>query len=559
MKKPELLCPVGGEETLSAALFGGADAVYLGTREFNARMNAKNFDRNSLPSVVRRCHERGVRVYVTLNTLLTDRQIPEALSLAAALYREGVDALIVADLGLARLLHLNFPRMELHASTQMSAHNTEAVRYLASEGFFRAVCARELDRENLAELCGNSPLEIEAFVHGAVCASHSGQCLMSSMIGDRSGNRGECAQPCRLPYRGGYLLSFKDLTLARHVTELIPMGIRSLKIEGRMKSPAYVYSVTRLWRTLLDENRNATPKEIEKTAAVFSRSGFTDGYFTKRIGEEMLGIRTEGDKSKSEGVRVSFRDGGPRGKRIETEKREVLSPHSELPPKEKSPFCRTARFLSPDQIPEGDFFREKYLPLASFEGGAANGVVLPPVVFDSEWGKVREDLEKAVAKGAKHVLVGNLGHFSLAEDLPVTLHGDFRLNLTNSFSLNAFPFLADAIVSPELNLAQLRDLRGKKRVIVYGRIPLMLLEKKPSGGALRDRRGVLFPVIEEGGRSIVLNSVPLYMADKQKELKEKGLTDQHFIFTVETPEQVKRILSAWQNKKEPTESVRRIR
>ncbi len=559
LKKAELLCPVGGMDTLDAALYGGADAVYFGTKEFNARMNAKNFSDEEIRAAVYRCHEKGVRAYITFNTLLTDRNLAPALEQIAFLYEAGCDALILADRGLARLIRESFPDFELHASTQMSGHCLSAAEALREDGFSRMVCARELSRENIAHLCASSPIEIEMFVHGAICASHSGQCLMSSMIGDRSGNRGQCAQPCRLPYNGSYPLSFKDLSLARHVTELLSLDLASLKIEGRMKSPAYVYSTARIWRTLLDEERNATQREMEILAGVFSRSGFTDGYFTGKINPSMLGIRTESDKKTTGKTSVTYKEAKRRIPpiSIRRERREGIMPP--LPEKQKASFVRSARFARPDQIPQGDFFRIRYLPLELFDGSVANGVILPPVIFDSELDGVRAALLKAAREGAEHLLVGNLGHVALARESGLVLHGDFRLNLTNSFAALSYSDFEDLILSPELNLAQMRDFRGKKSVIVYGRLPLMLLEKRVGQGTLTDRRGARFPILREGGRDILLNSVPFYMADRQKDLKEKGLASQHFIFTTESKKEVEALLLNWQEKKESKYPVKRIK
>ncbi|MBQ3075893.1 MAG: U32 family peptidase, partial [Clostridia bacterium] len=543
MKKPELLCPVGGADTLQAALLGGADAVYFGGSEFNARMNAKNFSNDEIRRAVSKCHEKGVRVYVTLNTLLTDRNIAPALEFVGFLYGAGCDGLILADVGFSSLLKDSFPGLELHGSTQMSGHSVGAAEFLKDRGFSRMVLARELDRESIAVLCQKSPIETELFVHGAICASASGQCLMSSMIGDRSGNRGECAQPCRLPYNGGkYPISFRDLCLAKHVPELIKMGISSLKIEGRMKSPEYVYTVARIWRTLLDENRAATDQEMSRLAGIFSRSGFTDGYYTKKLSSEMLGTRTEQDKQQSAKERIRFADSG----RLEDSiciSRPTLSPEMPLLPKKTKPrFHRSARFQKADQIPETDFFHEIYLPLEAFEGTRANGVLLPPVIFPGEEEKIRKQLKIAYDAGARHAMVGNIGHLRLLEGFDFVLHGDFRLNVTNSFSLNSYPTLSDVVVSPELNTSQIRDLRGEKCTIVYGRIPVMLLEKDPDTKLLCDRKGIKFPVLQEGERFIVYNSVPFYMADKKKLLKEKGIEHHHYIFSIETKQEIIRLI-----------------
>ncbi len=559
MKKPELLCPVGGADTLSAALRGGADAVYFGTRSFNARMNARNFGLESIPSVVHTCHEKGVRVYITLNTLLTDRNLDEALTLTESLYRAECDALIVADVGLSTLIHQNFPDFVLHASTQMSGHSVGAAEFLKSRGFSRMVLAREMDRKNMATLCKESPLESEVFVHGAICASASGQCLMSSMIGDRSGNRGECAQPCRLPYGSSYPLSFRDLCLAKHVEEMLPMGIASFKIEGRMKSPEYVYTVSRIWRTLIDEGRGATEKEMALLAGIFSRSGFTDGYFTKKTDESMIGRRTDRDKAATKMQKTSFADSGRIADPIGISREEKSAEKVVLPKREKPLFGRSARFQRADQIPETDFFSVIYLPLDRFDGKRANGVILPPVIFPHEEDRVRSALEKTKEAGARHALIGNIGHFRLMEGLDLALHGDFRLNVTNSFSLQAYPALSDILVSPELNSSQIRDLRGKKNVIVYGKIPVMLLEKKPCVKELIDRTGAHFALFPEGGRYIAVNAVPFYMADKKKLLREKEITGHHFIFTTESKQEIETILSLYREGKEAPFPIKRIK
>ena len=308
---PELLCPAGTPDALDAAIEGGADAVYLGGADMNARMHAGNFSAEQLRAAVRRAHAFGIKIYLTLNTLVTDRELPAFLSAAREASRAGVDALIVADIGGASLLRRAIPGMELHASTQMSGHNSLMGAELQRLGFSRMVAARELSAPDLRRLVSASPIETEVFVHGALCVSHSGQCLFSSVVGGRSGNRGDCAQPCRLPYRcagggGGnreerarYPLSLKDLSLAAHVPELIAMGVASLKIEGRMKSPEYVRDTARIWRRLLDERRGATPQELQELAACFSRSGLTDGYYTGRMSADMLGVRRESDKRAS--------------------------------------------------------------------------------------------------------------------------------------------------------------------------------------------------------------------------------------------------------------------
>lgn len=303
---PELLAPAGSPDALAAAIGAGADAVYLGGTHLNARMNAHNFDRAALSEGVSLTHKAGGRVYLTLNTMVYDRELTEALDAAHEAAECGVDGLIVSDVGAALAIHQALPSLPLHASTQASAHNAYGGQALAMRGFCRYVLAREASLSDMRLAVQNSGIEVEVFVHGALCVSHSGQCLFSSVVGGRSGNRGLCAQPCRLPYTAKgqkgkltneYPLSLKDLSLARHVPALIDAGVASLKIEGRMKSPEYVGGVVSVWRKLLDERRSATDGEMAYLAELFSRDGFTDGYFCQCISPDMLGMRSEEAKA----------------------------------------------------------------------------------------------------------------------------------------------------------------------------------------------------------------------------------------------------------------------
>ncbi len=313
MKKPELLAPCGSMSALEAAIEGGADAVYFGSDRFNARMRADNFSGDDLAKSISLTKAYGIKSYITLNTRLFDIELSDALHLSASLYEAGADALIVADTGIARLIKKHIPELEIHASTQLSGHNAEDAKALMEAGFTRMVCHREITRDGLLSLCKNSPIEIEMFIHGAYCVSFSGQCLMSAVMGGRSGNRGECAQPCRQPYttpcdKGkNYPISLKDMCLASHITDMIDFNVASLKIEGRQKPPEYVYKTVKIYRRLLDEGRNATAEEIDELERIFSRSGFSDGYF-KSSHRDMKGVRTyddflKMDKSKFEGLK----------------------------------------------------------------------------------------------------------------------------------------------------------------------------------------------------------------------------------------------------------------
>ncbi len=667
---PELLSPAGSPEALDAAIEGGADAVYLGGEAFNARINAHNFGGDALRSAVLRAHTYGVKVYLTLNTLIFDRELTEAITFAQEAARIGVDALIVADLGLAAAIHRAVPTLELHASTQMSGHNAEAAIEMQKRGFSRMVIARETSAADLAATVRNSPLEIEMFIHGALCVSHSGQCLFSSLVGGRSGNRGECAQPCRLPYTGcegcrtqnSYPLSLKDLSLASYVPELIESGVASLKIEGRMKSPEYVLCTTRIWRRLLDEGRAATPEELRALSDAFSRDGFTDGYYRQRIDRKMLGIRREEQKDTSrtlepfqglsrripldfscrmkrdEPMSLTVSDGvrrvtvtgeipqqalnAPLG--AETLKRNLsklgatayacrtcdiemdeglMLPISALNALRRRAveawesttlttrehtFCPdrrqcserakipllTARFYAPEQITPRSraYFDRIYLPLGK-EDDRCDGVILPPVIFERDIPRVEAMLHTARERGVRYALVGNIGHLALVRRAGLFPVGDFRLNVTNSETVKELECLGldEVILSPELTLPQARDIKGNASLIVYGRLPLMTLEKcvirevadcracEEGRVTVKDRKGIRFPVLREWEhRNVIYNSIPTSMSDRTDALDRAGMAARHFLFSTETATEVDSVIRAFQARQALACPVRRI-
>ena len=677
---PELLCPAGSPLALDAAIEGGADAVYLGGIGFNARRGATNFDGDELRAGIRRAHAYGVKVYLTLNTLVYDRELPDYLRAAYLAQEAGVDALIVADLGGAAVIHRHLPELVLHASTQASVHSAAAGRMLADMGFSRMVVARELPLCDLQTIVAESPIEIEAFIHGALCVCHSGQCLYSSLVGGRSGNRGECAQPCRLPYRtdqgrSDYPLSLKDLSLARHVPSLIEAGISSLKIEGRMRSPEYVLTVARIWRRLLDERRGANEDEMRILADAFSRGGFTDGYFKSKIDRSMLGIRSEEDKQVGRALspfaglkrriplqmQASIRHGehasltvkaptgtftatgdmpqpainAPLGE--ETVRRQLTklgntpfeaseltlsldaglmlpisslnalrraavegltadaTPHATEPPvlrpcqpqhdRADKP-VRTAHMTSATQLTPtaADYFDVCYLPpeallAMSDEQWQTLGnktelaIALPPIVMDHERKTCREQLRALSARGICRVLIGNLWHLPLVTEAGLIPDGDLRLNVTNTETVARLESLGihSPVLSPELTLPQIRDIQGDVRTVVYGRIPLMLLEKcvireiancqtcDRDAAVLVDRRGTRFPVLRTPEhRNIIYNSLPTYTADEQDKLARYRIGGWHFVFSVETPSEVDEIVRSYLRGTPAKGQVRRI-
>lgn len=299
-QKIEILAPAGSMEDLRAAVYNGANAVYLGTQQFNARRNAANFDAETLKQAVGFCHLRGVQVYHTLNTLLFDVEIATIAQEITQSYLAGVDAYIVSDFAMISLIKQLAPNARLHASTQMSVHTPAALASLKKLGFSRVVLARELSKSEMNEIIKEANaigIEVEVFIHGALCMSVSGQCYYSGVLGERSGNRGLCAQPCRLPYeKEGKLshpLSLKDLSLMAELPQLSKMGVHSVKIEGRMKRPEYVAAAVSSAVHAL--SGTYTKQEADQLENAFSRSGFTDGYFQHKHNNDMFGIRQKED------------------------------------------------------------------------------------------------------------------------------------------------------------------------------------------------------------------------------------------------------------------------
>lgn len=654
--KIEILAPAGDMKALVGAIYGGCDAVYFGTDVFNARIRATNFTLEEAEKAIALAHAHGVKVYITLNTCLYERELTKMLEYVVKLHNMGTDAFIVADFGVASLIKKHYPSIELHASTQCTVHNLNGLEYLYKTlGYSRVVLARELDKENIKYISKNAPCETEMFVHGAHCMSVSGQCLMSYALGGRSGNRGECAQPCRLPYtidgKTSYPLSLKDMTLSNHITEIIDSGVTSLKIEGRMKGESYVSGVVSIWKRLINEKRNASKLEIKTLGELFSRQGFTDGYFIKDINSSMLGVRTDKDKSASNEIitdetalnkpsvnMIAELYEGQRAKlTVELlEKRAVaygdivekainapiseedikkslsklgntplslgkikvlksddimvrvsslnnlrrtaiaslLSSNSQLEIKEyegqalpRVQKIKTATFVDENQIPKNsDYFDVIFVPLEKYTG-KSNGVHMPPVVFDSEWGEIDYLLKSAKEKGAKWALISNIGQIERVKRYEFNILLDYRFN---AFNRPCVDYLMQTgakglVLSPELNLAQARDFKSYS-MVVYGKLPLMTTHKcilkdtvscDKCKGYMNDRQGAKFFARGiYGHRNIIYNSVPIYMADKQSDINDFSY---HFIFSDESRDECYEIIESYKNKKAKNGDFRRVK
>ena len=672
----ELLSPAGSMEALRAAVQNGAYAVYLGCGDFNARRSAKNFNMDELRDAVTYCHVRGVQVHLTLNILLSDREMPQAAELIRQAAAAGVDAFIVQDLGVLRLCRQMAPEVPCHASTQMSIHSLEGVLQAAELGCSRVVLARELPKEAIEFICRRSPVEIEVFVHGALCMGYSGQCYLSSVIGRRSGNRGQCAQPCRLPYGYGrfdetrYPLSLKDNCLLPYVHELEAMGVASLKIEGRMKRPEYVAIVTRIYRAVLD-GKPVTEEDLRQLEAIFSRQGFTQGYYEGNIGGHMFGVHQEGKEDREllaaaratyergetprvpvhfyamiragEAIQIGVQDeqgnvcrttgpipepsmfreltqadlqdrlsktGGTPYRTVGVRaildpglmvsvatlnamRREVLDQltavRGRVAPRKPGVYQKLARYdgipgearltvsvRSFDQI-TSRLLRMKpaalYVPaselLAHPELPSMVGIeteltaMLPRVIHDTEraqWGAV---LDKLYEMGIRHLLVGNLGQLYMAKQRGFAVRGDFGLNIYNSRAMHWLreQGVESQLVSFEMTLPQLRDLSKAVpvEVLVYGRLPLMLMEncviKNRTGACacdsptkLTDRMGEEFPILKDPGtcRNVLYNGKKLYLLDKLDSLRGMGLWAHRLSFTTENSSETDAVLLQYQ-------------
>ena len=667
--KPEILAPAGSFEALTAAVRSGANAVYLGTSAFNARMKADNFAGEKLKEAVDFCHARNVMVHVTVNTLLLDKEIKEALSTIKLIADSGADAVILQDPGMSYLFKQCAPDIERHASTQMSVGTVSGVRLLEDLGYKRAVLPRELSKGEIKEIKDNTTAEIEIFVHGALCMCVSGQCYMSSIFGARSGNRGLCAQPCRLPFSvqggTGNDLSLKDLSLIERMDEIADTGIESLKIEGRMKRPEYVSAAVTSVKCALD---GSLEKDLtDKLRAVFSRSGFTEGYFESKLGRDMFGIRQKEDVTATtnkvltelsrayekemplipvefylsvlEGEKISLsvsalgktcfvsddavpekainkpmtkealserigKCGGTQfyAKKIEIDLDEGLiisaSVINNLRRKAlfqlekkltdvkaanftpitlktvkheaKAPPEFHIRVAKKEQIPKNlTNVKNLYLPLnidensvESLKNSGVNiGIEIPRGIFGNEKA-VEALLLRAKKLGIKIAYCSNLDALAIAKRLGFEIHTGFSMNTSNSLSVKVLEDLGvkSLTLSPELTLKDLASIGGRvpRGIIAYGRLPLMLTRNCPikngktcseckGNSYLTDRMGKKFPVVCGMGFSEILNSAPVYMADRMDEIKNMDFVT--FYFTKEKGELCEAILDAYRKGK----------
>ncbi len=668
MNNIEILAPVGNEEALKAAVLSGADAVYFGMGNFNARRNAQNFSTDEeIKNAIEYCHSRGVKVHITLNTLIKDAEINDAIDCVKKICTLGADAIIVQDLGLARVIKTVCPDIEMHASTQMSVGTLEGLYILKEMGFDRAVLPRELSFEEIKYLCEHSPIDLEVFIHGALCMCVSGQCLMSAVLGSRSGNRGLCAQPCRLPFKTqkgtGHDLSLKDLSLIEHIPQLAELGVCSFKIEGRMKRPEYVSAVVTACRKSIEGRYNFDmQKDLHD---LFSRSGFTDGYYKNQLGREMFGYREKenvqsatkellskyatiyekeqsrfnvkftfsgkiGDKARltaeCNGISVStesemlceapinrpvseerIKDALSKcgGTQFNAESVEIVGDtdyslpisalnsmrRSVLQMLENSITGKKERVLFPAPVPTNipsDNYREFYCRFDNTEQIPSNinadmifvplgtddeivksknyGVELPHGMFGNQ-----EKVERLLTKSsARYCLCHTLDAVAVAKKYGKKVIASPSMNIFNSLSMDVAKSLGidKVIVSNECTLEKFSKISSSVPIglTVYGRIPLMLTRNCPikNGKSCRecnresyitDRMGINFPVKCNMGYSEILNSRPIYMADRMGEIPDCDIM--FFNFTTESRYEVESVISAYENEEKSTSEFTR--
>lgn len=665
MTDMELLAPAGNAASLHAAVQSGADAVYLGGPKFNARYSADNFSIADIKKYADYCHAYGVDVHAALNILLKEKELEELADYARELNRAGVDAFIVQDLGAAKIIKQAVPDMPLHASTQMTVTSLEGVKYLEELGFSRVVLARELSEREIENICKHAKAEIEVFVHGAICMCYSGQCLMSSVIGGRSGNRGRCAQPCRLPYElvkdgaveaKGALLSPKDMALIDELQRLRDIGVYSLKIEGRLKSAEYVSAVVGIYRKYLDHTVPVTKEDMKELEDAFSRSGFTDGYFKGALGKSMMSADSV-SKSKINAFSAEAKKRADMNSNIRKIPICILGTLKKDAPLEITMYAQNGgdakyglasgtlksetavnRPLDSKRLYEqltklGETpFEAKDIAIELDDGitipvkeinavrrAAAENLLKElsaretgrenDAVFDIRERKITDielraevsspaQAEAAIRNGIKTIyapknIVGDIKKLSdnvnivtkvseifragevLTEGVLVSspaaaryyrgheIYGDMGLNVFNSQTANSFDALKSVTLSPELNLGEMRALLKNTdvyaEVIGYGRIPLMIMKNCPVKAAgkcqknkrlykLRDRKNEEFPLLcSDGCVMKILNSKPIFTADKIEDLKKLKINAVRLIFTVENPQQCDKIINIYKS------------
>jgi collagenase-like PrtC family protease len=540
MRKIELLSPAGSLPNLKAAIYAGADAVYLGMNRFNARENAINFSEEYFPDAVKLAKSNGVKVYLTMNTLIKNSELNDFFDQLEYAYRNGIDAVIIQDPSFIEIIKGGFPELRVHMSTQAGVMNSNHANLFA--GADRINLARELSKENIRSIKEKFGKEIEVFCHGALCMSVSGSCLFSSLLGG-SGNRGKCAQPCRKRYNGSFLLSTRELCLLDRLPEIIDLGVSSVKIEGRMRTPYYVATTTAIYRKAIDMfydgNFKVTDAMREELKDAFSRE-FTEGKFS---GETVFNTeKASGTKNIKE---KTFYD--VKMKAVEIKKREPKLELPELIYRQSSGKKLIARVYGlKDALTADKYANVICLDLFDKDFKAAKEqtqkpicAVTPRIMFDSDLSAIESRIRDVKPDG---LIAGNLGILKMNLGLPVIL--DYNSNGFNDLQLEYFKRLGvrAAIISPELSIDEMALLKSKDFVaFVHGKIRLMTLAHEMAEGKMRDERGFDFTAKKIFNGTEIINDRELGLFNKVKNLMGAGINQIY----VDTDKDVEAILSIY--------------
>lgn len=523
MNKIELLAPAGSLACLKAAIAKGADSVYLGINRFNAREFATNFNKDYIKQAIQLCKSNNIKLYLTMNTLVKNSEINEFFDDLKYCYEQGIDAVIIQDPSFINIIKNNFPNMNIHLSTQAGIMNSLHANLFNVD---RIILAREISKSNLELIRKKTDKELEIFVHGALCVSISGSCLFSSLLGGRSGNRGKCAQPCRKKYNNCYSLSTKELSLLNKIPELIKIGINCLKIEGRMRTPYYVATVTSIYKKAIDSyykgNFNISKQDILKLETAFSRE-FTQGCYSN---ESVFNKKNSQGQSKieKEEYNVSIKDINVKRTGVKLTIPNINNKES----KEKRLLVRVydkqdaiSAANSGADIIYYDIFARDFEEVKKSITIPVYGVT-PRIMFDKDISIIEKRIKEIKPCG---LFAGNLGILNLKLNIPI--HLDYNCNCFNDYNLsyleklNAFP-----IISPELSINELKEFKNKNfAVLVHGKIRVMTLAHKLAEGTITDEKGFRFKIHPIYNGSEILNEKEIGLFNKAKNILSSGINN----------------------------------
>lgn len=544
MKKLELLSPAGSMANLKAAVSRKADAVYLGMKKFSARDYATNFNKEYLKEAVKICRSNNTKLYLAMNTLVKNNEIKDFFSQLSYAYSTGIDAVIIQETSFIDIIKKNYPDLKVHISTQAGVLNSAHANLLKPAD--RITLARELTEDEIKNIRKNYFKQLEIFCHGALCVSVSGTCLFSSLLGGRSGNRGKCAQPCRKLYNQKYLLSTKELCLIEEIPKIIAAGIDAIKIEGRMRTPYYVATVTGAYRQAIDSYYNGNfniPKEtMKKIESAFTRD-FTKGFFKQS--KDIFNINEATGRSNptaKEHYEVKIDNTIP----VQRTSIDAILPKAETKQNYKRQLLVRV-YSEKDAISASqsgadiiyiDLFNSNFKKIKEKINSKLYAVT-PRIMLDSDITHINQLIKEKCPDG---ILAGNLGILDLNLGLP--LHLDYSLNTFNDVDLQTLPPDIFPIISPELSINELKQFKNKQfAVLVHGKLRLMTLRHNINKGNIRDSYNAVFEINKIHNGTEILNGKELGLLNKSLALVQNGITN----FYIDTENDVKEIVSLYKS------------